>query len=153
MKIVRNAIPCKHKAAKPHGEFRPLLLIPTLICRPNSTDEIFFLSLCSVCGLPITDFADANVCVVDPYRNADEYPSKFETVAALPSGAKLLRIPGEVVALHKLCDQDGLVPWKPMTTILRSDQRYEWEKPLPPTQAKRNTLTRCIHLNKLEKAA
>lgn len=146
MKIPRNTIPCKR-------EFRPLQLIPTLICRPNSTDEIFFLPLCSACGQSITDFADANICVLDPYRDSDEYPEKFETVAELPSGARLLRIPGEVVALHKSCDQDGLVPWKPMTTILRNDQRYDWEKPVPPTQAKRKTVVRRIPLNRLEKKA
>ena len=129
MSSIDDSTQAVNKTTQQFSEFR---LIPAIIRRPNGSGEIFFAPLCSVCGELITDFSEANICVLD--RHGDFDWSSLEKLADLTDGTKVLRIPGETVAVHWQCDSDHyrLLPWKPMRTILKSDQRFEFEKPLPP---------------------
>jgi hypothetical protein len=113
---------------KENGSTLPAFrLIATVIRRPRTGDEVFYLPLCAVCDKPITDFNDANLVVFDPNQDDEEGP-QLEPLVNLGRGEKLLKIPGTPLAMHKACDRDHWKPWKPLRTVLKMDQRYDWEK-------------------------
>jgi len=85
------------------------------------SDELIFLPICSVCRQPIRDFSMGNLIV----RTDDS--KEWESVGIINDGDRLLRVPGEVFAVHFECDP-GLKPWTRLSNVLRSDQRFEWEK-------------------------
>src|SRR5260370_177987 len=103
-------------------------LMATVIRRPKTGDEIFFLPVCAVCDKPIINFADANVVVFNADGEDEDY-SPLEPLADLGRGEELLKIPGVPVAVHKECDRDHWKPWKPLRTVLKMDQSYDWKKP------------------------
>jgi hypothetical protein len=83
-------------------------------------DTIAFLPSCSACGEIIWDMENANIEAVDGK------PIPAGDIDGLP----ISRLPGEVYAFHvPECAQQKLVgPWKKLNTVVRSDQRYAWEK-------------------------
>jgi hypothetical protein len=92
------------------------------------SNEIFFLPICSACREPIIRFDEANIVTAGSDAKPDAPLQSLGTI----DGASLLRLPGFAIALHKSCDRDRMYPWKPLNTILKSDQRYDFEKPTPP---------------------
>lgn len=111
--------------------FNELRLIPALINRVEKSgevsNEIVFLPLCNGCGEPITRFAEANIVTLSDPESENAPLQSLGTI----DGASLDRLPGKAIALHKACDRDGNYPWAPLDTILKSDQRRDFEKPIP----------------------
>ena len=115
-----------------HPAFSELRMVPLLIRRAGNdgcwSDELFFAPVCGACGEVITKFDEANL--VTTYSE-----SESQGDPAIPlgtrDGASLFRLPGTATVLHKSCDVGRTYPWKPLNTILKSDQRYDFEKPQP----------------------
>ena len=89
-------------------------------------DMLVFLPLCSVCGKVITNFTMANLLF-------KEDRAKRQPAGKL-NGAPITLHPASIWAVHKRCGQacDDLnkpgIGWKPLETVIRDDQRYEWER-------------------------
>ena len=86
-------------------------------------DQLVVLPVCSVCGEIISDFDEANL-IASTREEDDLTPKRIGTTNI---GDPLLLISDEVFAVHGHCDP-GWKPWKPLTTVFKSDQRYLWEK-------------------------
>lgn len=116
-----------------HHAFSELRMIPLLIRRAGIddafSDELFFAPICGACGEVITRFDEANLVTV--YSDPESQDADALPLGARMDGASLFRLPGTATVLHKSCDVGRTYPWKPLDTILKSDQRYSFEKPLP----------------------
>jgi hypothetical protein len=83
-------------------------------------DEIAFLPLCSACGKLIIDLRSANIEAID------DTPMPAGEIDGLPTS----QLPGPVYCFHKSCCElrEWMGPWKQADTVIRNDQRYEWER-------------------------
>lgn len=77
--------------------------------------ELCWLFHCAVCGLPITEFDDANLMFDGTAKSCGP--------AEKVGGNSLEPLAGQVFAVHKACDDRRRHPWVPLSCVLRSDQR------------------------------
>jgi hypothetical protein len=84
-------------------------------------DELVYIPRCNRCGKPITDPDQANLVTEDCQE--DEPLKEVGRIEDLP----LLLHPGRVRIYHFECDS-GATPWRRLSTVLRKDQRWEWER-------------------------
>jgi hypothetical protein len=107
---------------KPGSTFRPTTFVLVVFERHQlgRPDEFLFLPVCSACGEVIEDLESA--CIEGP----GDLPVPAGKVGDIPIG----RVPGAVFTFHAECcpGDDQFVIWKRLNTIVRSDQRYEFEK-------------------------
>jgi hypothetical protein len=105
---------------------QPFRLVATVLERSKELPEgLLFLPPCSVCGRVITDFDRANLVV----RSRDDEHQRL--IFTSPNFSLSELVGAEVFAVHDDCDP-GFTPWKKLSTILRSNQAYEWEQPTIP---------------------
>ena len=84
-------------------------------------DELVYIPTCNGYEEPLTEPDQANLVTEDW---DDEAPM---TPAGHVDGLPLLRHPGRVTVYHFACDSGGK-PWRHLSTVLRKNQRWEWER-------------------------